>query len=105
MTISTTTIKNSYSGGELKLILNISFIFSILTYLYWSIQVKSLLVFNLSSLFILISIISFVLFSNKFRENTFNSNTEEIVITLINDKKLLIYLLIFGLSFFLGNII
>ena len=100
-----TFIKNSYSPEELKLILNLSFVFSIVTYLYWSIQVKSFLVFNLNSLFLLISLISFILFSSKFRENTYNSNTEEIVITLINDKKLLIYLLMFGLSFFLGNII
>jgi len=100
-----TFIKNSYSPQELKLILNLSFVFSIVTYLYWSIQVKSFLVFNLNSLFLLISLISFILFSSKFKENTYNSNTEEIVITLINDKKLLIYLLMFGLSFFLGNII
>mgnify|MGYP001352256927 CR=1 FL=1 len=100
-----TFIKNSYSPEELKLILNLSFVFSIVTYLYWSIQVKSFLVFNLNSLFLLISLISFILFSSKFKENTYNSNTEEIVITLINDKKLLIYLLMFGLSFFLGNII
>ncbi|MDC3227029.1 UbiA family prenyltransferase [Acidimicrobiaceae bacterium] len=100
-----TFIKNFYSPEELKSILNISFIFSVFTYLYWSIQVKSFQLLNLSSFFILISIISFVLFSNKFRENTFNSNTEEIVVTLINDKKLLIYLMMFGISFFLGNII
>tara|TARA_B100001250_G_scaffold224025_1_gene192115 strand:+ start:1180 stop:2040 length:861 start_codon:yes stop_codon:yes gene_type:complete len=100
-----TFIKNSYSPEELKLILNLSFVFSIVTYLYWLIQVKSFLVFNLNNLFLLISLISFLLFSSKFRENTYNSNTEEIVITLINDKKLLIYLLMFGLSFFLGNII
>ena len=100
-----TFIKNSYSPEELKLILNLSFVFSIVTYLYWSIQVKSFLVFNLNSLFLLISLISFILFSSKFKENTYNSNTEEIVITLINDKKLLIYLFMFGLSFFLGNII
>jgi 4-hydroxybenzoate polyprenyltransferase len=97
-------LQTKYTNSELKNIMNSSLILSIVTYAYWVILIKapSLEIFSLITL--LISLVTFCYFIFYFINNSYNSNTEEIIEMILDDKKVLFSLLLFLGTFFVGNL-
>ncbi len=97
-------LQANYTNSELKNVMNSSLILSIITYTYWVVLIKapSLEIFSLVTL--LISLIAFCCFIFYFINNSYNSNTEEIIEMILNDKKVLFSLLLFLGTFFVGNL-
>ena len=97
-------LQAKYTNSELKNVMNSSLILSIVTYAYWVILIKapSLEIFSLITL--LISLVTFCYFIFYFINNSYNSNTEEIIEMILDDKKVLLSLLLFLGTFFVGNL-
>jgi len=97
-------LETNYTDSELKNIMNSSFIFSIITYVYWIFLIKapSLEVFSIIILFI--SLIAFCDFVFYFIKNSYDTNTEEIIEMILSKKRVLFSLLFFSGTFFIGNL-
>ena len=103
-----TKIKNflndNYKLSELDFIVKSSFLIATVTYIIWLILIKTLYLNNLSSIYLICSLVAFVFFVFIFTNNTSNKNSEEIIDLLISDKRMSLSLLLFGGFFLLSGL-
>ncbi len=103
-----TKIKNflndNYKLSELDFIVKSSFLIATVTYIIWLILIKTLYLNNLSSIYLICSLVAFVFFVFIFTNNTINENSEEIIDLLISDKRMSLSLLLFGGFFLLSGL-
>ena len=97
-------LQAKYTNSELKNVMNSSLILSIVTYAYWVILIKAPFLEIFSLITLLISLVTFCYFIFYFINNSYNSNTEEIIEMILDDKKVLLSLLLFLGTFFVGNL-
>jgi len=97
-------LSNNYKDIELKNTMEWSFLISCITYLIW-IFTEKINAINLYGIFLLLSsLFSYMFFIYYFRKETIQAKTEEIVEVILTNKNILLSLIFFGLSFFIGSL-
>ena len=97
-------LNENYELSELEFIFKSSFLMASVTYTIWLILIKTLYLNDLSSIYLICSLISYVFFIFIFTNNTINKNSEEIIHLLINNKRVLFSLILFGAFFLLSGL-
>lgn len=96
-------LNDNYTVKELNSLLNITSKFSLITFSYWALIIKSNLTINLTLIFYLVAIYFLYSFFQKFSLKTYIAKTEEIIKAVMEDNKLLFDIVLF-LSFSLMGI-
>ena len=97
-----TFLKSSYNKQELLNIVQITSLFSFITYSYWIFIIKYLNKINIGTLFLILSCIFLGRFQILFIKKTKAGLTEEIIETTINNYDFLITTLLFGSTAVVG---
>ena len=98
-------LKSSYKEKELLFIVRLSSLLSFVTYSTWIFLIKYLNIFDISTIFLILSCIFLGIFQLLFIRKTNSGLTEEIIETTINNYDLLTTTVLFGLTSGLGLII
>jgi decaprenyl-phosphate phosphoribosyltransferase len=94
----------NYKDQDLKNVIHISFIFSIITYTSWIILNNRSSLLDTSSTILYLSLIIYVFIIYEIIQKTYLLETEEIIEMMISNNKMLLFLLIFLFLFVLGTI-
>jgi 4-hydroxybenzoate polyprenyltransferase len=94
----------NYKDQDLKNVIHISFIFSIITYTSWIILNNRSSLLDTSSTILYLSLIIYVFIIYEIIQKTYLLETEEIIEMMIGNNKMLLFLLIFLFLFVLGTI-
>ena len=98
-------LKSSYKEKELLFIVRLSSLLSFVTYSTWIFLIKYLNIFDISTIFLILSCIFLGIFQLLFIRKTNSGLTEEIIETTINNYDLLTTTVLFGLTSGLGLIL
>ena len=96
-------LNENYELSELEFIFKSSFLLASVTYTIWLIIIKTPYLNNLSSIYLVCSLVSYVFFIFIFTTNTINKNSEDIIHLLINNKYMSLSLILFGGFFLLSG--
>lgn len=94
----------NYKNQDVKNVIHISFIFSIITYTSWIILNNRMSLLDTSSISLYLSLIIYVFIIYEIIQKTYLLETEEIIEMIISNSKMLLFLIIFLFLFILGTI-